>query len=123
MIGKNKGLYTFWLVMLFLNTALVTNVAAATHHSLDKTEIVHQDVSLKCHLTAISNDDSDSGFFDSLDRGFEPDDTDIAIFGDLASKIVFSFHKKYQFPRVDINQQSHSDALYDLYCNWKFHLA
>lgn len=123
MIGENKGFYTFWLVMLFLNTALVSNVAAAAHHRLNKTEIVHQDAISKCHLTAISDDNSDSGFFDSLDRGFEPDDTDIAIFGDFASKIVFSFHKKYQFPRVDINQQSHSDALYDLYCNWKFHLA
>lgn len=123
MIGKNKGLYTFWLVMLFLKTALVTNVAAATHHSLDRTEIVHLDASSKCHLTAISDDDSDSGLFDSLDRGFDPDDADIAIFGDFASKIVFSFHKKYQFPKVNINQQSHSDTLYDLYCNWKFHLA
>jgi len=123
MIGINKGFYTFWLVTLFLNTALVANVAAATYYSLNKTEIVHHDVSSKCNLTAISNDDSDSGFFDNLDRGFEPDDADIAIFGDFATKAIFSFHKKYQFPKVDINQQSYSDALYDLYCNWKFHLA
>jgi len=121
MVDSNKGFYTFWLIMVFLSALFVRNIAGIIPVKSDKEKVEHTEY--KYDITATADDDSGSDSFDRFDKGFDPDDTEFILFENPFSKLTFSFQEKAQFKAIDLQKQTYNNALYDLYCNWKFHLS
>lgn len=117
-VNSKKGIFTFWLVIVFMGALCIKNIAPIISA---KGQVSYS--GYKYDLTAVSDDDSATGFFDSFDKDFDSDDSEFLLFENLSSKLNFTFQEKHQYTITDVPQQAYNDALYDLYCNWKFHLS
>lgn len=123
MVNSNKGFITFWLILFFLNAGFAKSITSNAAIGFDKTGTEHHNTGSKHDLTAISDDDSESGFLYQIKKGLDTDDLDLAFFGNYSSKSVTYFQRQHQFADGGIRPEIYGNSLYDLYCNWKFHLA
>lgn len=120
-VDSNKGVFTFWLIMVFLSALCSKTTTGITTVKPGTTEIAH--LGCKYHLTATADDNSCTGFFDKLEKDFDTDDVEFIFFENQSSRL-FSFNgTTLRVPTADSFQQSYNSSLYDLYCNWKFHLS
>jgi len=122
MINNNKGFLSLLLIFVFLNACFVKSISAgAPKFKISETE--RRESGSKQDLSAISDTDSESGFFDQLKKGLDTDDLEFAFFGTFSSKPIAKFQRQQQFTDVNMRPEIYRGSLYDLYCNWKFHLA
>ena len=122
MINNNKGFLSLLLIFVFLNACFVKSISAGAP-KFKKSETERRESGSKHDLTAISDTDSESGFFDQLKKGLDTDDLEFAFFGTFSSKPIAQFQRQQQFADVNMRPEIYRGSLYDLYCNWKFHLA
>lgn len=118
-VDCNKGFFTFWLVMVFLGALCIKNIAPVISYSLAKVYVAHS--GYKYDLAAIS-DGSSNDFFDRFEKDLDSDNLEFIPLENLYSKVNFPLQEKHQFTISQLQQQAKNDMLYDLYCNWKFHL-
>lgn len=123
MVGSNKGFFSFWLILFFLNAGFAKNIAATAAIKFEKASTDHHTTGSKNDVAAISDSDSDADFFYQLKKGIDTDDLEFTTFGDYFSKPVVRFQRQHQFADVTVRPEIYRGSLYDLYCNWKFHLA
>ena len=123
MIISNKGFYSFLMIFIFLNAGLAKNIAGIATVTFAKSKTERHETGSKQDLSAISDTDSESGFFDQLKKGLDADDLEFAFFGTFSSKPIAKFQRQQQFADVNMRPEIYRGSLYDLYCNWKFHLA
>jgi hypothetical protein len=123
MIGNNKGFFSFCLLFIFLNAGFAKNIAAGFVSKSDKVEVTHHNSVSKYDLTATSLDDSEDNVFDQLKKDSSPDDSEFIFITNFSSKAIINFQEQHQFAEIGMCSEMYSDSLYDLYCNWKFHLA
>ena len=123
-VNSNKGFITFWLVLFFF-TAGFAKSFVSVFPSNHKSGNTAQTFSSKHVLTTASDSDASLSFIDQL-KGGDGDDNDLE----------FAFFGNYTFPQfygpvtaeknfAEFTPQNtiYSVPLYDLYCNWKFHLS
>ena len=123
MINSNKGFFSFWLVLFFLNAGFAKNIAGIATAKPQKEATENRTTGSKHDLTAIADADSDSGFFDQLKKGLDTDDLEFTFFGAFSSKPIVRFQPQQQYADISMRPEIYKGSLYDLYCNWKFHLA
>lgn len=120
-IDGNKGIFTFWLIVVFLGVLCIKNTTAVPTVKSAKAQVAH--LYCKSDLTGIYDDNYGTGFFDKLEKDFDSDDVEFIFFGNLHSQLFSFSGAKLFIPAVDFCKQSYNSSLYDLYCNWKFHLS
>ena len=123
MINSNKGFAAFLLLFVFLNAGFMKGITGSIAATSQKTETARHNSTSKFDIVAASEGDSGSGFFDQLKKDIDPDDTDFILFGTIFTKLFSEVQEQHQFADVTNNPEPYSVPLYDLYCNWKFHLA
>jgi len=118
---NNKGFATFCLVLFFVMAGFAKSFAAKmpTHF---KKEVALKDVS-KHTLVQFVAEESDVSFLDQLTDG-DSNDIEFVFFGnDSASKTILPENTERKFTEFAQYKNADASALYDLYCNWKFHLS
>ena len=121
-INSNKGLVAFWLVLFFLSAGLSKSfVSAISLHA--KKEVAAHSTFSKHALTTAAEDDSSLSFLDQL-KDSDSDDVEFAFFGNYYnSPVIPIVANEHKFPQFEAYNNIYSGQLYDLYCNWKFHLS
>ena len=123
-VNGNKGFVTFWLVLLFLNAALTRSVLFASGSGPDsKIETTHHDSGSKYDLAAISDDDSGLNFPGQFKKDTDSDDVEFVFFGNYSPKPQIHRLAKQGFSETGLYHEGYKVPLYDLFCNWKFHLS
>jgi hypothetical protein len=118
----NRGFTALLLILVFLNVSFGRNVSAVFSAP------VHQEVSkadngfAKQDVTAQSDDDSKLGFWDQFKKDTNSDDFEFVLFDTCASKLAVPYTGKHEYAAAAGYKDIYAVPLYDLYCNWKFHL-
>ena len=123
MIQGNKGFTAFLLLFVFLNAGFIKGITGSVSTKSQKTETGRHASASKFDLVSADEDDSDSGFFDQLKKDIDSDDSDFILFANFTSKPYTQFQRKHQFADANLRPEMYRESLYDLYCNWKFHIA
>jgi len=121
-INNNKGLVALLLVLFFLTAGLSKSIASFLSLHSDVVSASHN-TAHKQLLSCAGNGSSSFTFLDQL-KDTDTDDAEFAFFGhDYTTSFLPSFDKAYKFPQFVAYNNVYSGQLYDLYCNWKFHLS
>jgi hypothetical protein len=124
MVNGNKGFMTLWLILVFLNAGLTKSFLSSSVSTSNKEEAVaHHNTGSKHDITATSDEESGISFIDQLKKGTDSDDLEFVFFADLLSKPNIPHLTKYEFSEFGPYRTIYRVPLYDLYCNWKFHLS
>ena len=118
---NNKGFSTFCLVLFFLMAGFAKSFAAKmpTHF---KNEVGYKETS-KQTLTQFFAEEYDFSFLDQLTNG-DSNDIEFAFFGvTTSSRTISPENTAREFTEFAQYKNADASALYDLYCNWKFHLS
>lgn len=112
------------MLFIFLNAGFAKSVSAGSVSKSDKLEVTQQNNSVsKYDLTAASLDDSEDNFFAQFKKDSDSDDSEFIFCNNFYSKAIINFQEQQQFAEISMRSEMYSHSLYDLYCNWKFHLA
>jgi hypothetical protein len=116
-VNSNKGLISFWLLLFFITATSARNfvtlfqdIHKGNNHSKEA----------KCILSAA--DESDLGTISLKDS--DVDDVEFTYYGNYISKkhVILPAEKHNFIPETE-HFSAYKIPLYDLYCNWKFHLS
>jgi hypothetical protein len=118
---NNKGIVAFVLMFIFLAAGFAKSVIP-TVPSFSKKEILRHHT-FKNVLRAGSASSASVNFFDPL-KDSDNDDLEFALFGNEPNTYYLEFTSKSQTVTLsDVQHPVYIQQLYDLYCNWKFHLS
>ena len=121
MANGNKGYITFWVVLFFLTAGLAKSLVTA-FPSGHKKDLTHSTFA-KNVLTQTTEDGSGLSFLDQL-RDSGADDLEFAFFGSFTiPHFLPAIASRQKFAEFSPYCNIYSVSLYDLYCNWKFHLS
>lgn len=119
-VNSNKGLFSLWLLLFFLTAATGRNVVPA-FQDLHHTEKTHHFKLGKYDVSAAA-DESDLGSLSPKDS--DVDDVEFTYYTNYSNqKSVVVSVEQHNFAKVTEHASCYSIPLYDLYCNWKFHLS
>ena len=126
MVNGNKGFISLSLMLLFLNAGLsrffvfslpsIHKAIEAPHYGSDASN----ETTSKHLLSAL--DESDVGFIDQLKKDIDADDVEFVFFGNFSPKTLIPHFVKHEFSEFISYHNIYKIPLYDLFCNWKFHL-
>lgn len=121
-IQANRSLTSLLLLFFFLYAGLfrnsVINLSLGT-----KSEFVHKKSSSKTVEFSQSDEDSNQGFQNQFKKtDSDLDDAEMASSFSLSLQKYVAFYQSRDFFRFDIFKSLSKLPLYDLFCNWKFHL-
>ncbi len=121
-IQANRSLTSLLLLFFFLYAGLfrnsVINLSLGT-----KSEFVHKKSSSKTVEFSQSDEDSNQGFQNQFKKtDSDLDDAEMASSFSLSLQKYVAFYQSHDFFRFDIFKSLSKLPLYDLFCNWKFHL-
>ena len=120
-VNGNKGFIIFWLVLFFLTAGFAKSLASGL--SL-KGKSGTGTTFVKHVVNSVKEADSRLNFLDQLKDGSDSDDLEFAFFGtNNAPGILPTVDVKHKFTEFSSYNNIYSNSLYDLYCNWKFHLS
>lgn len=121
-INNNKGAVAFLLVLFFLTAGLSKSFVSAISLNAKKEGATHGMVSK--HTLATANQAGSSlSFLDQL-KDTDSNDAEFAFFGNYSNPQFLSVvAKEHKFSGFIAYNNVYSGQLYDLYCNWKFHLS
>jgi hypothetical protein len=117
-INNNKGLVTFMLLLCFLTTGFAKSLSVNAQPS-------HRGEAKKLSGKQFVNaayDNASQSFLDQFDG--DADDADLFFHEPFAAQ-KFTFAgvvSTVTKPAYSLYSENYNVALYDLYCNWKFHL-
>jgi hypothetical protein len=118
---NNKGIVAFVLMFIFLATGFAKSVIPAVPSFSKKESLNHH--TFKNVLRAGSASSASVNFFDPL-KDSDNDDLEFALFGNEPNTYYLEFTSKSQTVTLsDVQHSVYIHQLYDLYCNWKFHLS
>jgi len=121
-IDSNKGLVAFCLMLFFLIAGLSKSVVSVISSNAKKEIVTHSTFS-KHALTSSNAAGSALSFLDQL-KDTDTDDVEFAFFGNYINpSFLPNVAKEHKFPQFVAYNNIYSGQLYDLYCNWKFHLS
>jgi hypothetical protein len=120
MVNGNKGFISLLLIFLFLAAGLTRNLIF-TLPSIHKAEASHFNSSSKYLLTAATGEESGQSFLDQL-KDSDADDVEVLFFSNYITKLIIPPAAKHEFSDFTPYRSLYRVPLYDLYCNWKFHL-
>ena len=121
MVNSNKGFITFWLVLFFF-TAGFAKSFVSVFPSNEKSGTFHTSLS-KHVLTTASDDNASLSLIDQL-KDSDGNDLEFAFFGNYAfPQFCAPVTAGQNFAEFTSYHKTYSVPLYDLYCNWKFHLS
>ena len=121
-INNNKGVVAFLLVLFFLTAGLSKSLISAMSLNAKKETATHNTLS-KHALTPADGAESSLSFLDQL-KDTDTDDVEFAFFGNYINpSFLPNVAKEHKFPQFVAYNNIYSGQLYDLYCNWKFHLS
>jgi hypothetical protein len=119
-VNSNKGIFSFWLLLFFLTAATGRNVVPA-FQDLHLTEKGHDFKPGKYDVSAAA-DESDLGTLSPKDS--DVDDVEFTYYSNYSSqRSVVVSAEQHDFVEVAEHYPGYNVPLYDLYCNWKFHLS
>lgn len=120
----NRGLASLFFLFFFLYSIHARTFTG--YFSATSKKAVVENVTAKANtanglLLTLDNSadyDDENSYSES-----EIDDVDFVFFTNCFSSIAFLFFKEISFFTLREKEQSSKLPLYDLYCNWKFHLS
>ena len=117
-INNNKGFVAFLLLFSFLTTGFAKGLSInlPSHGSASKKQVAKQ-------MFSVAEDDASQSFLDKFDG--DTDDADL-FFHEPFPAQKFTFAETISIvtkPAYSLYSENYNVALYDLYCNWKFHLT
>ena len=121
-IQANRRLTSLLLLFFFLYAGLfrnsVINLSLGT-----KSEFVHKKSSSKKVEFSQSDEDSNQGFQNQFKKtDSDLDDAEMASNFSFSLRNTVAFYQSHDFSRFDSFKSFSKLPLYDLFCNWKFHL-
>jgi hypothetical protein len=120
-VNNYKGLVTFVLVLFFLTTGFAKGLTAkgASHF---KKETALKNAS-KQNVSQFVEDQSPLSFLDQLNDS-DINDGDFVLFNNFDSSFAVAvIGGQANFAGFPPVTKQYTISLYDLYCNWKFHLS
>jgi len=121
-VNNNKGVVAFLLVLFFLTAGLSKSLISAISLNAKKETATHNTLS-KHALTPADGAESSLSFLDQL-KDSDSNDAEFAFFGNYSNVLFLpTVTKEHKFPKFVAYNTIYSGQLYDLYCNWKFHLS
>lgn len=119
-VKKNKGLFSLWLLLSFITAATARNIAPV-FQELSATEKAQNLHPSKYSVTAAADE---SAFNNLSPKDSDADDIEFICFDDYTNKKSIAFPvNQHDFIEIADFYSGYSIPLYDLYCNWKFHLC
>lgn len=119
-VNRNKGFFSLWLLLCFLSAATARNIVPV-FQEVNSTERAHDSKQDKYEISA-SEGDSALGTLSPKDS--DVDDVEFTYYGNYSTQKSTEFPtQQHDFAEITENSYSYNIPLYDLYCNWKFHLS
>ena len=120
-VNSNKGLITFWLLVIFLTAGLSKSLVSVLHTVAKKEAVTH--AAFKHVVTTDNAATSSLSFLDQF-KDTDSDDLEFAFFGNSVNpQFLPVVVKQQKFTEFASYSSIYTGQLYDLYCNWKFHLS
>jgi len=117
---NNRGFVTFCLVLFFFMAGFAKSFAAKMPTHFKKESGLKE--TSKQTFTQFVAEESDFSFLDQL-KDTDANDIEFAFFWTYpASKTILPENTERKFTEFVQYKNADTSALYDLYCNWKFHL-
>ena len=121
-INNNKVAVAFLLVLFFLTAGLSKSFVSAISLNIKKETATHNTLS-KHALTSTDGEGASLSFLDQL-KDTDSNDGEFAFFGNYYNpQFLPVVAKEHKFSEFVAYNNIYSGQLYDLYCNWKFHLS
>jgi len=121
-INNKKGVVAFLLVLFFLTAGLSKSFVSAISLKAKK-EVAEGNTCSKHVLTSLNGAGASLSFLDQL-KDTDSDDFEFAFFGNYPNtQLLPTVAKEHKFSGFIAYNTIYPGQLYDLYCNWKFHLS
>lgn len=118
-VNSNKGIISFCLVLFFLTAGFAKSFASGLPFNVKKATRI---TFVKQVVNQVKQQGSRFSFLDQL-KDSDADDFEFALFGNYtAPNSLPVVDTKQKFAEFASYNNIYSNSLYDLYCNWKFHL-
>jgi len=119
-VNSNKGMISFCLVLFFLTAGFAKSFATGLPFKVKKATTT---TFVKHVVNQVKQQGSRLSFLDQL-KDSDSDDFEFAFFGNYtAQNLLPVVDTKQKFAEFASYNNIYSNSLYDLYCNWKFHLS
>jgi len=118
-VNNNKGFFAFWLLLFFVTASNARNVVSF-FQDIHPTEFHHSSPGKYLLSTAV--DESEIGIFQLKDSDI--DDIEFIYYDNysLHNPVILP-GEEHDFAVAEEYYCAYKIPLYDLYCNWKFHLS
>lgn len=120
MVNNNKGFFSFWLLLFFLTGFTARNFVYTLPQN-HKTEAAHHIPSGKPVVSLLVSGGASQSLLDQL-QDSDSDDIEVSYYADIVSKNITLPVSEHEFAEFAPYNSIYRVPLYDLYCNWKFHL-
>ena len=119
-VNSNKGMISFCLVLFFLTAGFAKSFATGLPFKVKKATTT---TFVKHVVNQVKEQGSRLSFLDQL-KDSDADDFEFAFFGNYTvPNSLPVVDTKQKFAEFASYNNIYSNSLYDLYCNWKFHLS
>ncbi|MGV3461257.1 MAG: hypothetical protein ACO1N9_12470 [Flavobacterium sp.] len=119
-----KGLMAFMFVVFFFTAGMARNVAFKLN--VIRNIEAHQQVKAPYGKQIVTSDSTPGSTAFSIEDEFkdaDADDAEFIFFNDQATDFTQVTFVKTEYRQLTPHSVAYTDSLYDLFCNWKFHLA
>lgn len=118
-VHTNKEFFSFWLLLFFITASNARNVAPVFQ---DIHPVENHHANSGKSFVSVAIDDTDFGALSLKDS--DVDDIELIYCGNYtAQSSVIVPTEEQSFLQYSKHSSSYKVPLYDLYCNWKFHLS